>query len=171
MARERRGLGVGQCICDYPGLYCLPCPACVEFWAHPHFYPLTMVHYAQASLGSLSSRPWDLGKTHPVNHRSHIWAKHIQSTKSHVWAKHTQSTKKVVSGQNTPSQPQKSYLGNHTQSTMKVISGQNTSNQPQKLYLSKTHPKGTYGQMTPSQPQKSFTQSTTKVTSRQYAPS
>ena len=101
--------------------------------------PPTMVHYAQASLGSLSSRPWDLGKTHPVNHRSHIWAKHIQSTKSHVWAKHTQSTKKVVSGQNTPSQPQKSYLGKphpvnnesyiwakHIQSTTEIVSEQNT---------------------------------------------
>ena len=125
--------------CDYPGLYRLPCPACVEFWTHPHFYPLTMVHYAQASLGSLSSRPWDQGKTHPVNHRSHIWAKHIQSTKSHVWANHTQSTKKVVSGQNTPGQPQKSYLGKshpvnnksyiwakHIQSTTEIVSEQNT---------------------------------------------
>ena len=117
----------------------------------------------QQTLGSGQNTPSQpqksyLGKTHPVNQESCLGK--------------------------TPSQPRKSCLGkthpvnhkshiwvNHTQSTMKVISGQNTSNQPQKLYLSKTHPKGTYGQMTPSQPQKSFTQSTTKVKSRQYAPS
>ena len=77
-----------------------------------------------------------------------------QSTTEVIRVKHTQSTK-VISGQNTPSQPQKSYVGKthpvnhesyiwakhtqstmkdiwakHTQSTMKVICGQNTPSQP-----------------------------------------
>ena len=116
-----------------------------------------------------------VGKTHPVNHESYIWAKH------------TQSTMKAVSGQSTPSQPWKSCVGktypvnhgsyiwtkhtqsnhenhiwaNHTQSTMKIISGQITPSQPWKLYLGKTHTiyhrscmctKVTSGQITPSQP-------------------
>ena len=95
-----------------------------------------------------------VGKTHPVNHESYIWAKHTQSTmkavsgqstpsqpwkscvgkthpvnhENHVWAKHTQSTMEVISGQNTPNQ------------TMKFISGQITPSQPWKSYLGKAHP-------------------------------
>ena len=51
-----------------------------------------------------------LDTQHPVNHRSHQGETHPVN-QSHIWAKHTQSTMKVIAGQNTPSQPWKSYVG------------------------------------------------------------
>ena len=104
-------------------------------WIHMHEEKNQLSHHRITMLTSQL-----LDTQQPVNHRSHQGETH-------------QSTKKVTSGQNTSSQPQKSYVGKthpvnhesyiwakHTQSTMKAVSGQSTPSQPWKLYLDKTHP-------------------------------
>ena len=53
-ARRRRYVNL---YCECPGLFCLPCPACVEFWSHPYFHPNRCSDYSYAYIESLLARP------------------------------------------------------------------------------------------------------------------
>ena len=54
-AKARRGYVSLHCEC--PGLFCVPCPACVEFWSHPYFRPNRCSDYSYAYIESLLARP------------------------------------------------------------------------------------------------------------------
>ena len=56
-ARRRHPRGYVNLYCECPGLFCVPCPACVEFWSHPYFRPNRCSDYSYAYIESLLARP------------------------------------------------------------------------------------------------------------------